>query len=362
MTNVIWGLGTAVPAESMTQEEALQMTTELVCQDERQARYLKVLFRGAGVEHRNISLPWKLGYRWKRELGGVEGRGPSTTERMRLYHEHAPPLATASSSNALQDADISASETTHLVTVSCTGFSAPGVERSLIESLKLRPTVQRINVGYMGCHGAINGLRVAQALADADPHAVVLLTAVELCCLHYCLHWDPDALKGNALFADGAASLVIGGRPASARSGRGWTIRATGSCLLPESSDEMSWLIGDHGFEMRLTSQVPVMIEKHLKPWMAHWLESLGLGFDQIAAWGIHPGGPKILTAAETALGLPPKSCTISREILREQGNMSSPTVLFILDRLRQETEGPIVLLGFGPGLTAEAAVLEPAG
>ncbi len=356
MSGSILGLATAVPAPQVAQDEAQRMTTQLVCRDEREARFVKVLFRSAGVSKRHTVVPWEIGYSWKGTGDDLRLQGPTTGERMRLYEEHAPRLATQSAKSALDEAGLNAAEVTHLVTVSCTGFSAPGVDLSLLQSLALRPTVERVHVGYMGCHGAINGLRVAQGLLAADRQAVVLLCAVETCSLHYRLDWDAEGIKGNALFADGSASLVLGHRK---QAQGGWILRGTGSCVLPASSEEMSWTIGDHGFEMRLTSQVPPLIREHLRPWMSAWLDRHGLSIEEIGGWGVHPGGPKILDAAESSLGLPSRACTASRDILHRYGNMSSPTVLFVFDRLRREVDGPVVLLAFGPGLTAEAALLE---
>ncbi|MCH7686894.1 MAG: type III polyketide synthase [Planctomycetes bacterium] len=353
MSFSILGLGTAVPPNCVSQEDALEMSTELICEDTRQQRLLRTLFRKSGVENRHTVIPWKTGYAWKRD----SGRGPTTAERMRLYTEHAAPLARRAAAKALEEAEIDHRNVTHLITVSCTGFDAPGVDVDLIQSLGLRPTTQRVHVGYMGCHGVINALRVARGLAASEPNACILLCAVELCSLHYRLTWDDEGIKGNALFADGAAALV-GANRAPARSTI-WNVRGTGSCLIPDSVDEMSWRIGDHGFEMRLTSRVPALIEEHLNRWMSAWLDGFGQTIDTVGTWAVHPGGPKIVDAVENALCLPANACSMSRQVLRQLGNMSSPTVLFILDRLRRsEPALPIVALGFGPGLTAEAALL----
>src|SRR5205807_1380827 len=142
-------------------------------------------------------------------------------------------------------------EITHIITVTCTGFEAPGTDVALLAGLGLRPTTQRLQIGFMGCHGAINGLRAAQAITAADARARVLLCAVELCSLHYRFNWEPERLVANALFADGAAAIVAGGEVDSPQ-GEPWRLKATGSCLIPNSQDAMSWRIGDHGFEMTL--------------------------------------------------------------------------------------------------------------
>ena len=141
--------------------------------------------------------------------------------------------------------------------------------------------------------------------------------------------------------------------------GDAWSVQATGSCLLPESTDAMTWRIGDHGFEMTLDPRVPALIRQHLPGWLAQWLDQQGQSLETIATWAIHPGGPRILDAVEESLRLPPGATAVSREILAHHGNMSSPTVLFVLDRLRQaKAPRPCVALGFGPGLFAEAALL----
>ncbi len=246
---------------------------------------------------------------------------------------------------------------THLVTVSCTGFFAPGIDRELIETLDLDPSIQRTHVGFMGCHGALNGLRVARAFTSAEPCTRVLLCAVELCTLHYHYSWNPSKMIANALFADGAAALV--GVSEALAPGGCWRVVGSGSCLLPNSADAMTWTIGDHGFEMTLAKNVPGIIARHLRPWLERWLSGLGMSLADVRSWAVHPGGPRILTAVEEGLSLGTHELDVSRAILSEFGNMSSPTILFILDRLRSlEAPRPCVALAFGPGLVAEAALL----
>ncbi len=188
-----------------------------------------------------------------------------------------------------------------------------------------------------------------------------MMCAVEICSLHYRLTWDEEGIIGNALFADGAAALVATATPPPS-SGL-WQIQQTGSCLIPDTAEEMSWRIGNHGFEMRLTGQVPVSIKRELRPWIESWLDSLQSSLAAVSGWVIHPGGPKIIDAVEEALELPAAATEPSRRVLRELGNMSSPTVLFILERMRREqVPGPMVTLAFGPGLMVEAAFLQTPG
>jgi len=356
----IRGVGLAVPPHIMTQEAGAELASEVICRTEQQQRVLTALYRKSGVSKRHTVLPHTIARNWLPDSpsGDPKDRpqtlGPTTAERVQYYAEHAPPLAQQAARLALADSCVQASQITHVVTVSCTGFDAPGVDTALIAGLDLAPTTQRLQIGFMGCHGAINGLRAAQAIAAANREARVLLVAVELCSLHYRFNWEPQRLVANALFADGAAALVGGGKPRDSC----WAVAATGSCLIPESQHAMTWRIGDHGFEMTLDASVPELIQRHLRPWLVKWLGEHGLNLGSIGSWAIHPGGPRILAAIEESLELPKDATAVSREVLSQFGNMSSPTVLFILDRLRRaNAPRPCVALGFGPGLFAEAAL-----
>jgi len=283
-----------------------------------------------------------------------DDRGPTTAQRMKAYELCAPDLAIDASRNALSDSAHGPRGVTHLVTVSCTGSASPGVDHALIEGLGLPTSVARTNIGFMGCHGALNGLRVALAFAESDPSARVLLACVELCSLHYYYGWDAEKVIANALFADGAASAIIDGSP-----GNGPSIAGTASHVIPDSRDEMGWAVRDHGFEMTLTRRVPELIEQHAGGWASDWLRAHGLRISDIASWAIHPGGPRILSAVQRALGLTDEQMTPSRNALENHGNMSSPTVLVILkELLKRPDTTPCVALAFGPGLSIEAMLL----
>jgi alpha-pyrone synthase len=285
-------------------------------------------------------------------------QGPSVGDRMRIYERECAPLALRSSKQALEQSGVPSSKITHVITVSCSGFYAPGVDIALIKGLGLRPTVQRVHIGYMGCYAVINAMRVAQGIAGSDPGARILLCAVELCSLHYHYGKRPEHIVANALFSDGSAAAVVA--PRQHPGDDTWCVTDTGSCLLPESGDAMTWRIFDHGFEMTLSNQVPKLIATHLPGWLNGWLGKHGLNQDDINTWAVHPGGPRILTAVTDALGLPREVTNVSLDVLREHGNMSSPTILFVLDRLlRQNAPRPCVALGFGPGLMAEAMLFK---
>lgn len=357
------GIGTAVPGNSVTQERATELAFEVLNLRDDEGWHVKEVFRRAGVRKRHsIVLDHRSGDAWSQSyfptLCDPEKRdglsGPGTAERMKTYHRHAIPLGLEACEKALENAKMPANATTHLVTISCTGFAAPGVDCGLIEKLGLPRGIARTNVGFMGCHAAFNGLRVANAFVTAEPDAVVLLSAVELCSLHFDYGWEMDRVIANALFADGAAAVVAKSGDI-AGPGR-WKLVANGSHVVPDTADAMTWRIGDRGFEMSLSRKVPRLIVRNLPQWLASWLGSHDLKVEDIGSWAVHPGGPKIVTSVEEALSLKSGSLDDSREILAEYGNMSSPTILFLVDRLmKQNARLPCVALGFGPGLAIEA-------
>jgi predicted naringenin-chalcone synthase len=361
MSLVIRGLATALPRHSISQEQAAAAVSTFFCQTEEQAQRLPVLFGRAGINSRYSVLlngpPGELNWQtFYPPSTGPHDRGPKTSRRMEAYRHEAPALAFRAASQALEESSVTAKEIDHLITVSCTGFFAPGIDIQLVKRLGLPPTVQRTHVGFMGCHGALNGLQVASALTAADPKALVLMCAVELCTLHLHYGWNAQSVVPHALFADGAAALVATSddRPTK----RDWTVAATGSCLFPDSEHGMTWSIGDHGFEMTLSADVPDLLLSHLRSWMDRWLNDNQLTVGKIGSWAVHPGGPRILSAVGACLGIHSSALDVSTEVLSECGNMSSPTILFILHRLRkQHAVRPCVAVAFGPGLVAEAAL-----
>ncbi|MEX1016959.1 MAG: type III polyketide synthase [Phycisphaeraceae bacterium] len=369
------GLGTAQPASTIDQPTAAALADARCCGTEGESRWLRRIYRGSAVDRRaSVLLNGGTGDAdGQREAfypprTGPGDAGPGVARRMGAYAAHALPLAVEAAGRALAQAGEAPGRVGQVITVSCTGFAAPGLDVRLIEALGMRPGVGRTVVGFMGCHGAINGLRVARALAAAQPGVPVLLCAVELCSLHFQYGFDRQRIVANALFADGAAACVLQADAAgdddaqSASSAAGWRVIDTASHLVPDSHDAMTWTIGDHGFCMTLSPRVPELIEAHLRPWLAEWLAGHGLAVADVGQWAVHPGGPRVLDATAAGLGLPGEALTVSRAVLAECGNMSSPTVLFILDRLRREGgAGPCVMLAFGPGLVAEAALLTPA-
>ncbi len=375
MNVVISGIGTAVPAHQCEQEEAGEVAAHYCSATPEQAHMLNVLYRMSGVNTRgSVVLDRAEGALAERQeffppFSDEFPHGPTTETRLECFAEKAGPLAMSAAKQALERSSVSPKSITHLITVTCSGFVAPGFDFTLIKGLPLRPDVQRTQIGFMGCHAALNALRVARAFVAADPRAVVLVCCVELCTLHYQYGWDPEQIVANSLFADGAGACVVQAdtSPAAGTNGSNHHSRTStldriidsGSMVLPDSDDAMTWRVGDHGFRMTLSSRVPGILAEHLRPWMTKWLATHDLTPEKIVTWAVHPGGPRILNAFADAMSIPRDALDISREIMQTHGNMSSPTVLFVLDRLRNlGRSGPCVAIGFGPGLVAEATLI----
>jgi predicted naringenin-chalcone synthase len=357
---------TVIPPETILQSDAARLAQGLGV-SKRWNRMLPALYRKSGVHRRSSVL---LGppnddlfarQSFYNVASDAEPLGPSTARRMQAYQEHAGPLLHRAAQRVIDRIAGGVDSVTHLVTVSCTGFCAPGVDYQLIESLGLSSQVERTHVGFMGCHGLINGLRVATALVQSDPRARVLVGAVELCSLHQQYSEDSDQLVASALFSDGAASLLVeSNQNEDSSSSQGWEILSSLSRKLDQTADLMAWYIGDHGFQMTLSPRIPAVIEEHLRGPLIEWLARQQLELGDVGSWAVHPGGPRVINAAGRALGLPDAMLQPSRDILWEYGNMSSPTVLFILERLHPYASSGdyAVMLAFGPGLQVEALLL----
>jgi predicted naringenin-chalcone synthase len=357
----IAGLGTATPPFVIEQHDAAGMADLVTVAGDNASANVGTLYRRSGVNSRHCVIlesstngaPARQSFFL--QASHVEPRGPSTGERMHVYNSTAADLAANAARQALSHARLTGADITHLVTASCTGFHAPGIDLALCDLLDLPLDVTRTHIGFMGCHAAINALRVGDAFGRSDPASRVLICNVELCSLHFQYSNRSDHVVSNSLFADGAAALVGHGRD-----NRGFgTVLSTSSFRLPNTREMMSWKVGDHGFEMSLSPRVPALIRANLKHRVENWLGKHGLATKDVASWAIHPGGPRILDACQDSLQLDSRALEPSRTILANFGNMSSPTVLFVLNEIiASQQHGPCVMLAFGPGLAIEAALI----
>ncbi|WP_336630477.1 MULTISPECIES: type III polyketide synthase [unclassified Microbacterium] len=284
---------------------------------------------------------------------------PATGVRNEVYVREAPALFAAAARDALARSGTDADAVTHVVTASCTGFFAPGPDVALVRELGLATTVSREHLGFLGCAAALPALRSAARICVAEPGAVVLVVCAELCTIHLRASSDPDQIVSSAVFADGAAAAVVTATPAP--DARRITLDRFATAITEEGEAAMGWTIGDHGFEMTLTAEVPRIVGREVRAALAPVAGDLLDGDAPAAArWAVHPGGRSILDRVESACALPADALRHSREVLREFGNMSSATILFILQRLLDDLgddeDVPVVAVAFAPGLTVESA------
>lgn len=370
----IVGLGCAVPRGRVGQDSALRFAVEHAGLTGDAERFAGAIYRRSGVASRGSVIVDGAapanGDRVEQGFfapdGRTGGKGPGTAARMLAFDQHARGLAIEAARRAILDggSTMDAGQITHLVVVTCTGFSAPGIDVALIDALGLGRGVERLTIGFMGCHGGVVGLRTARSMAMAaageGKPARVLVVCIELCSLHFQYSDRPDQIVANALFADGAGAALVSSTPCAGV----LAVQAGAGRVFEDCLGAMGWAIGDHGFEMTLAESVPGLIRRDLRGWLDGWLGSCGVELAEArerALWAVHPGGPRVLDAVGEALELPREALACSREVLAENGNMSSATVLFILERMRGRAVAerrPVVMLGFGPGLTVEGALI----
>ena len=399
MSSFITAIGTATPENNFEQAQIGRFMIQALQLDEYNARKLQALYRSTKIKNRHSVLA---------DYGRSENFDfypntpdlepfPTVSQRMAAYQKHALPLVLKavedlevglisniehSSSNVERSmlnlelhqriglisdrtsvpvqrptSNVQRPQITHLITVSCTGMYAPGLDIELVEALGLNYSTQRTAINFMGCYGAFNGLKVADSIVRANPEAKVLLVCVELCTLHFQKKNDDNNLLSNALFADGAAAVLIENQPR----GLSLELRSFYCDLLPEGRADMAWYVSDFGFEMVLTSYVPKLVQGGIKQLVERLRAQSGV--EMIDYYAIHPGGRAILEVIERELGLAREENRFSYDVLRDFGNMSSVTILFVLQRLLQscttnDAGKHILSCAFGPGLTLETGIL----
>lgn len=352
----IRAIGTAVPSTTLDQGRVRDLFSGQPGIGRLAGRLVPAAFNASAVDHRHTVLDELDAARPAGTFRDDEGvlRSPSTGTRNDRYRELAPPLFVAAARDAVTRAGVAPASITHLVTVSCTGFTQPGPDIDVVEQLGLPAGVFRHHIGFMGCCAAFPALRIAAAFAEAAPDAVVLVVCAELCTLHVRASDDPDQIVANSVFGDGAAAAVV------AADGAGLRLDGFATAVVPEGASEMAWNIGDEGFEMVLSTAVPKLVGQHVPGAVASLLAADGAPAD-VPVWAVHPGGRAILDRTQEALALPDSAMVSSRAVLRDHGNMSSATVLFVLrDAVERGLEdgSAVVALAFGPGLTVESARL----
>lgn len=358
------GIATAVPENAYSQEHALEFNLNIEGTTGRQKKFMQRIYAGSAIERRHSVI-------------ADYGRPPeeytffppnaslkpevTTGKRNDLFIREANRLSEEAVRKLFAELDgIGPEGVTHLVTVSCTGFSAPGFDLHLAKEIPLPPATRRYHIGFMGCYAALTAISLAHSICAADDEARVLMVNVELCSLHYQLKDDLDTMVANAIFADGASAALISAKESDAAGGARIALDSFNSQILPESEEDMAWSVGNTGFAMKLSAYVPRIINENLNDILDRILTKAGRSLEDIDIWAVHPGGKAILEKIEEALTLPKEEFQVSYDVLRDYGNMSSVTIMFVLERiLADEREGNILAVAFGPGLTVETGLLK---
>jgi predicted naringenin-chalcone synthase len=359
----ITAIGTANPPNRFTQSSIASFMAKTMTLKNGDERKLKTVFRASGIEYRHSVLE---------DYGKTENFSfypesnqvpyPTTQDRLKIFRSGALKLSVDAVHDMLATRKDDVKDSiTHLIIVCCTGMYAPGLDIELVQKLGLHSTVQRTAITFMGCYAAFNALKVADAICKSDAEAKVLIVCTELCSIHFQRQATDDNLLANALFADGAAAVLVENE---ATEKLNFKLCNFHSDLAPEGSEDMAWSIGDLGFEMKLSAYVPDIIRKGIAHLTADLLKKIGATINDIKHFAIHPGGRKILEVIERELGIKSSDNYAAYHVLKNFGNMSSPTILFVLNEIRRNLTAAnrgekILSFAFGPGLTMESMILQ---
>jgi alkylresorcinol/alkylpyrone synthase len=355
----ILSIGIGLPAYKHRQDDILDFMQMVYALDEAGKRKLKFLYRQSGIDYRYSSIPdYSLPANQWQFFQASENLEPfpGLEQRMQMFHQHAAPLSVQAIQQCLEN--FSLQKITHLITVSCTGMSAPGLDLELLELLELPPTIFRTSVNFMGCYAAVHGLKLADAFCKADKKANVLVVCTELCTLHFQKKPTVDNLTSSLLFGDGSAAILISGDEEQ----NGLRIENFYSTTALKGKKDMAWELSSSGFQMTLSGYVADLIAEDFNELVLNALNTANINKEEITHWCIHPGGKKILEAVHNSLGFTNGQLQYSYDVLRDYGNMSSATVLFVLKNimssLDKEKDNKIFGAAFGPGLTMETFIL----
>ena len=326
-------------------------------------RKLKFLYNQSAIETRYSVLPdYSLNATEWEFYPATENLEPfpNLELRMKWFNKTAPALTVDAIENCIEN-KIAKEEITHLITVSCTGLSAPGLDLQVVESMNLSPDIFRTSVNFMGCYAAIHGLKLADVFCKQDKNAKVLVVCTELCTLHFQKENTMDNIASSLLFGDGSAAVLVTHNDANEH---GLRINNFYSEIAFKGKEDMSWQLSSSGFLMTLSGYVPDLIEEDFNKLLTNALKNAGRNIEDISHWCMHPGGKRILNAIEKSISIRPNDLKHSYSVLKNYGNMSSPTILFvlkeILDSIKNNKEKKANIFGaaFGPGLTLETFIL----
>lgn len=356
MSKII-SIGTAVP-QYRTAQPAILEFMQAAYGNDVSSRKLNVLFNNSGISSRYSVLPdFDKNKQQHIFFNGTPSKA-NVENRLTVFREKAIPLAMEAIENSFSKINTTLSEfkVTHLITVTCTGLSAPGLSAELIEKLNLPKDIFHTSVNFLGCNAAFHALKIADMITKSEQNAKVLIVCVELCTLHFQPKDNHDNLLSNTIFGDGAAAVIVTSNDFDKK---GLSIKGFYSLLLNKGKDLMGWNITPVNFEMILDAKIPEMIGDEVNEIVVNASNKLNISPQSISKWAIHPGGKKIVDVIKNKLTLSDEDTKTSYKVLDEFGNMSSPTILFVINELMAEcTKGETIFsIGFGPGLSIETAL-----
>lgn len=365
MAVYIHNIETGVPDTEYPQDYIRDLMKDLVSDKEITKRIIHRIYSQSGIEKRHSVIRNFEPIEGPRQFFQSENGKlvmPSTKRRNEIYTQESRKLYSDIARRSIENCPgIELDDITHVITVSCTGFYAPGPDFYIVKDLALPMTTQRYHIGFMGCYATFPALKMAKQFCEADPEAVVLIVSLELCTLHLQFREEPDFLISASLFADGGGGAVVSARQPDDFQ-HALKMEGFSTCITPDGEEGMAWTIGNNGFDMVLSTYIPKIIESNLQSALLPLLNSLKVSRDEIDLWAIHPGGRAILDKIQKGLELTDAQVTVSREILRDYGNMSSATILFVLrEMLKRKPEKQnekIYAMAFGPGLTIESGLM----
>lgn len=355
----IHDIATSTPPFSSDQQYIREVMKKYIGSDRKTQAIIHRIYSQSGIEKRHSVIEdFTASEKGTLFFNGKAKSDPGTAARNKIYETESKKLFVDVAQKLLSDnPHISSDDITHVITVSCTGFFAPGPDYEIVKALGLNPSTQRYHVGFMGCYAAFPAMKMAQSFCTSDPDAVVLLVSAELCTLHFQFKNDVDNLLSGSVFSDGAAGMLVSSKEPKKQS---FKVNQFASSLVKKGEKDMAWTIGDSGFDMVLSTYVPDIIRDNLQPAIQPLYKQYETSSKQIDYWAVHPGGRAILDKIEASLELEPDQISASRKVLAEYGNMSSATVLFVLKELLRTSlskDQNILSMAFGPGLTIESGL-----
>ena len=366
----IFSIGTAVPSNKFSQEQACNFMRDFVELNRIEALTLRQIYRYSGINFRHTVIDDFLKPKGEYSFFPNTSKEPEPpiSRRMELYEKHAIEICNRAVSDCLSLVPrFDKKNITHVVTFSCTGMFAPGLDIKLVENFELNLNVERTCINFMGCYAGINALKTAYHIIRSQPDSKILLAGVELCTLHYRHSNNSDQMMANAIFSDGASAVLVSAEDELLnQSGIKLELKTFYSEFASEGRDDMVWSIADYGFKLKLSGNVPKMIKQEINTLIRKLFDRASLTQDDISYYAIHPGGVKVLEACEEALLIAKEQNHFSYDVLKNYGNMSSVTVLFVLKKylkgLTAHDKGKNLLsCAFGPGLTMESMILQVA-